>query len=93
MIIHRLHSSFLKAKKCGEWMIYAHSVTYVHHCLRPLLRYFVDDLRFFQDYMTVELLYRQSRQSIMKGDILTDCDTIFELAACTMQAQHGDFRK
>jgi len=29
-------------------------------------RYFVDDLRLLHDHMTVELLYLQSRQAIMK---------------------------
>ena len=30
------------------------------------LRFFVDDLRYLQDFMTVELLYLHSRQAIMK---------------------------
>ena len=31
-----------------------------------LSRYFVDEVRYLQDYMTVELLYQFSRQAIMK---------------------------
>jgi hypothetical protein len=55
-------------------------------------KYFVEELRHFQDFMSVELLYQFSRQAIMKGDVVTDDDTIFELAACAMQAQHGEYK-
>ena len=61
--------------------------------LPPPPRYFVSDLTYLQDYVTVDLLYLQSRLALMRGDILTDDDTIFELAACALQAQHGDFKR
>ena len=35
-----------------------------------LYRYFVDEVRYLQDYMTVELLYQYSRQAIMKVSLL-----------------------
>jgi hypothetical protein len=55
-------------------------------------KYFVDEVRYLQDYMTVELLYQFSRQAIMKGEIVTDDACIFELAACVMQVQCGEYK-
>lgn len=55
-------------------------------------KYFVDDLRLLTDFMTVELLYLQCRHAVMKGEICSDDDTIFELAACAMQSQFGQIR-
>ena len=31
--------------------------------------------------------------SCRQGDVVTDDDTIFELAACAMQAQHGEHKR
>ena len=80
----------------------------------------MDEVRYLQDYMTVELLYQFSRQAIMKvvyweytrrlldgvdywqvywsilflqGEIVTDDACIFELAACVMQVQCGEYKK
>lgn len=41
--------------------------------------------------MTVELLYVQTRKAIEKSEIITDDQTIFELAALVMQANFGPF--
>lgn len=54
-------------------------------------RYYVDTYQDLLDYVTVELLYLQSRRGIEKGDILTDEETVFELSALVMQATNGPF--
>ena len=41
--------------------------------------------------MTVELLYVQTRKAIEKSEIITDDQTIFELAALVMQTNFGPF--
>lgn len=100
------------ASHCPLCLQVSPSITVSVRSLTALIvRYFVDDTRALQDHMTVELLYLQSRQAIVKvlvcvcalflshtltpsqGDILTDEATVFELAACAMQAQCGDYRR
>ena len=58
---------------------------------RTHLRYYIDTYQDLQDYVTVELLYRHCRNSIEKGEIITDEDTVFELSALVMQATHGPY--
>ena len=57
----------------------------------PVIRYFIDSYQDLQDSVTVEMLYLQCRKAIEKGEMMTDEDTIFELASLVMQATHGQF--
>ncbi|KAL5475148.1 hypothetical protein EMCRGX_G027211 [Ephydatia muelleri] len=55
-------------------------------------KFFPSNLHMIQDFMTVDLLYFQCRQQIMKGEIVTDPDTLYELAAHALQASHGEYK-
>ena len=43
--------------------------------------------------MITSHLYTCMYTSRLQGDVVTDDDTIFELAACAMQAQYGEFKR
>lgn len=43
--------------------------------------------------MTVEMSYLQARKSIEKSEIITDEQTVYELAALVMQVSYGPFTR
>ncbi|XP_046363491.2 FERM domain-containing protein 4A-like isoform X4 [Haliotis rufescens] len=55
------------------------------------ISYYIETIGLLRDSATVELFYLNARQAVFKGQIETDSETIFELAAHVLQATHGDF--
>ncbi|XP_067683373.1 FERM domain-containing protein 4A-like isoform X6 [Haliotis asinina] len=55
------------------------------------ISYYIETIGLLRDTATVELFYLNARQAVFKGQIETDAETIFELAAHVLQATHGDY--
>lgn len=53
----------------------------------------MDTYEDLQDHITVEMLFLQTRKFIEKAEILTDEQTVYELAALVMQANYGPFTR
>ena len=56
-------------------------------------RYYVDTYEDLQDHTTVEMLFLQTRKFIEKSEIITDEQTVYELAGLVMQANYGSFTR
>ncbi|XP_022098106.1 FERM domain-containing protein 4A-like isoform X4 [Acanthaster planci] len=55
------------------------------------VQFFCESIAHLRDSITIELFYLQAKNSIFKGDIEVDSETVFELAAYVLQATDGDF--
>ncbi|XP_052279634.1 FERM domain-containing protein 4A-like isoform X3 [Dreissena polymorpha] len=56
-----------------------------------LVKYYVETITQLRDTATVELFYLCAKQSVFKGQIECDSETVFELAAHVLQASLGDY--
>ncbi|XP_003382747.1 PREDICTED: FERM domain-containing protein 4A-like isoform X2 [Amphimedon queenslandica] len=54
-------------------------------------KYYVDTYEDLQDHTTVEMLFLQTRKFIEKSEIITDEQTVYELAGLVMRANYGSF--
>ncbi|KAK2163133.1 hypothetical protein LSH36_85g07064 [Paralvinella palmiformis] len=53
--------------------------------------FFIESIGYLKDNATIELFYLQAKQSIFKGYVEVDSETVFELAAHVLQASFGDY--
>ncbi|XP_045166561.2 FERM domain-containing protein 4A-like isoform X3 [Mercenaria mercenaria] len=56
-----------------------------------LVRFYMESITQLRDTSTVELFYLNAKQSVFKGQIECDSETVFELAAHVLQATVGDY--
>jgi len=56
-----------------------------------LVKFFVESIGSLADNRTVELFYLQARSLVFRGTLEAEADIVFQLAALTLQAAHGDF--
>ncbi|XP_050412007.1 FERM domain-containing protein 4A isoform X3 [Patella vulgata] len=55
------------------------------------IRFYIETIGLLRDIATVELFYLNARQTVFKGLIECDSETVFELAAHVLQLSHGDY--
>ncbi|XP_058855771.1 FERM domain-containing protein 4B-like isoform X1 [Acipenser ruthenus] len=59
--------------------------------LNFLVRFYIESISFLKDNTTVELFFLNAKASIYKEDIEVESETVFKLAAYTLQESKGDF--
>ncbi|XP_071498106.1 uncharacterized protein [Diadema antillarum] len=55
------------------------------------VQFFTESINQLRDSITIELFYLQAKESVFKGDIEADSETVFELGAYVLQATEGDY--
>ncbi|XP_030829101.1 FERM domain-containing protein 4A isoform X3 [Strongylocentrotus purpuratus] len=55
------------------------------------VQFFMESINQLRDSITIELFYLQAKESVFKGDIEADSETVFELGAYVLQATEGDY--
>ena len=56
-------------------------------------RFYIENICYLQDSVSVELYYLQARHSVYKGVIECDSTTVFELAAYSLQAAYANITR
>ncbi|XP_063952008.1 FERM domain-containing protein 4A-like [Lytechinus pictus] len=55
------------------------------------VQFFMESINQLRDSITIELFYLQAKESVFKGEIEADSETVFELGAYVLQATEGDY--
>ncbi|MBN3284898.1 FRM4B protein, partial [Polyodon spathula] len=59
--------------------------------LNFLVRFYIESISFLKDNTTVELFFLNAKASMYKEDIQVESETVFKLAAYTLQESKGDY--
>ena len=55
-----------------------------------LVKFFIESICHLAENKTIELFYLQARSLIFRGSLEVEADIVFQLAALSLQASHGD---